>query len=144
MGPRDAVFIDTSGWVALLNRGDYLHALAIEAAKRIKLEQRRLITSDWVVAETGNGLARTQFRRRFVERMREFRTLPIAAASLFCVDDVVCERAMELYHRVDDKGWGLVDCASFVIMRELDITDALTSDQHFEQAGFRCLLSTVN
>jgi predicted nucleic acid-binding protein len=39
-----------------------------------------------------------------------------------------------------DKLWSLVDCASFVIMKDRGITDALTTDHHFEQAGFNILL----
>lgn len=42
-------------------------------------------------------------------------------------------------HRLD-KGWGLTDCTSFVVMEQEQITEAFTSDQHFEQAGFTKLL----
>jgi len=39
-----------------------------------------------------------------------------------------------------DKDWSLCDAVSFILMREYGIEDALTSDHHFEQAGFRRLL----
>ena len=39
-----------------------------------------------------------------------------------------------------DKEWGLIDCVSFVVMEYRGITEALTSDAHFEQAGFQALL----
>ena len=39
-----------------------------------------------------------------------------------------------------DKDWSLTDCISFVVMQEHGITDALTADHHFEQAGFVALL----
>lgn len=46
------------------------------------------------------------------------------------------------YHKqMDDKQWGLVDCISFVVMRERGIDEALTADHHFVQAGFRALFS---
>jgi predicted nucleic acid-binding protein len=41
----------------------------------------------------------------------------------------------------EDKDWGLVDCASFAVMQDLGITEAFTDDRHFQQAGFRRLLS---
>jgi len=34
----------------------------------------------------------------------------------------------------------LTDCISFVVMEESGITEALTGDHHFEQAGFVTLL----
>ena len=39
-----------------------------------------------------------------------------------------------------DKGWGLTDCTSFIVMQHYDVIDALTTDEHFQQAGFRALL----
>ena len=50
------------------------------------------------------------------------------------------DRALDLYHQHADKGWTLTDCVSFVIMRERNVTEALTGDKHFEQAGFTALL----
>jgi predicted nucleic acid-binding protein len=57
------------------------------------------------------------------------------------IDEPLIVRAVEQYRRFSDKTWGLVDCASFVVMRERGITEAFTSDYHFEQAGFKRLLS---
>lgn len=51
-------------------------------------------------------------------------------------------QALILYRSRIDKEWGLVDCLSFVVMRERMLTEALTADQHFEQVGFQALLRT--
>ena len=45
-----------------------------------------------------------------------------------------------LYCQRNDKNWGIVDCISFIVMEERRITEALTTDIHFQQAGFRALL----
>ncbi len=50
------------------------------------------------------------------------------------------DRGFELFSRRADKEWSLTDCTSFVVMREEGLTDALTTDHHFEQAGFSVLL----
>jgi predicted nucleic acid-binding protein len=49
-------------------------------------------------------------------------------------------KAFDLYKLHSDKSWGLVDCVSFVVMKETGITDALSADKHFEQAGFNVLI----
>ena len=49
-------------------------------------------------------------------------------------------RGVALYAERPDKDWSLTDCISFVVMRTMDITEALTGDRHFEQAGFTALL----
>jgi predicted nucleic acid-binding protein len=49
-------------------------------------------------------------------------------------------RGFGLYRDYQDKQWGLVDCISFAVMRERGMTDALTFDQHFTQAGFNALM----
>lgn len=56
------------------------------------------------------------------------------------VTPALMERALLLYSDRPDKAWGLVDCASFIVMKDEGITDAFTIDRHFEQAGFTCLL----
>ena len=45
-----------------------------------------------------------------------------------------------LYKSHQDKAWGLVDCISFIVMREAGVNQALTFDQHFVQAGFQALM----
>ncbi len=50
------------------------------------------------------------------------------------------EQAFNLYKTHEDKAWGLVDCISFVVMKQTGMTQALTFDQHFVQAGFQALM----
>ena len=57
------------------------------------------------------------------------------------MDGDLFQEAIALYDRAADKSWGLVDCASFAVMRHENILDALTYDRHFQQAGFQPLLA---
>ena len=59
---------------------------------------------------------------------------------LIKASDDLWRAGIDLYQRRPDKGWSLTDCISFVVMERLKITDALTADHHFEQAGFNALL----
>ena len=49
-------------------------------------------------------------------------------------------QAMEFYRQRPDKEWGITDCISFVVMQDYGLTDTLTTDEHFNQSGFKALL----
>jgi uncharacterized protein len=138
MPNRDAVFVDTSGWIAVLNADDALYERACVRLLELGADGRSLVTTDWVLAETGNGLARTAARLSLAGAVRRF--FESSHCRLVWVDALLLDRALKLYSHVGDKSWGLVDCASFVLMRDEGRADAFASDHHFTQAGFRCLL----
>jgi predicted nucleic acid-binding protein len=135
--PSD-VFLDTNGWIALLHSKDSSHASAKRVWLDIGRDGRRVILTDWIIAETGNGLARSGARHQFAEVVARFWNSPLV--EIVVVDRILIERAIDRYCQYADKTWGLVDCASFVVMQGRDIGEAFTSDQHFEQAGFKRLL----
>ena len=62
------------------------------------------------------------------------------AVEIVGLSDDLYHKAFELFHARPDKDWGLIDCFSFIVMADNGITDALTADIHFEQAGFKALL----
>lgn len=128
-------FVDTSYVVALVNERDELHEKANELV--IEFDNEPIITTDAVLLEVGNSLTRNS-RQKSVEVIDEF--LSSKEVEIIRLDESLFGKAFELYKTHSDKTWGLVDCISFVVMRENGVTDALTSDRHFVQAGFRALL----
>ena len=134
----EEVFADSQGWIALLNRSDQYHAAACKAMAAFAREGRDIVTTDWILAETGNGLARTSARPEFVEAVRRLQKSP--NVTIVKISDDRFQQALEMFSRAGDKGWGLVDCASFDVMAGRGVTEVFTNDHHFEQAGFRCLL----
>ena len=54
--------------------------------------------------------------------------------------ELLFRQGRQLFAARPDKAWSLTDCISFVVMTERGLTEALTGDHHFEQAGFRALL----
>lgn len=132
------VFADTSFFIALQNRRDPLHPLAVSWMKRLSASE--IVTSEYVLVETLNGLSRFggEVRRRtaqFVRAIESESDIEIVSAghALFI-------EALALYEQVPDKRWGLVDCSSFCIMRRRGIAPALNHDRDFGQAGFDPLL----
>jgi uncharacterized protein len=136
--PVSPVFLDSNGWIALLNTRESLHPAAVEAWRVMSRAATPVVITDWVVAETGNGLARTLLRGRFAGAVQEMRRN--ARFRIVAVAPEVLEQALWMYSSRPDKSWGLVDCASFIVMKEQGIAQAFTTDRHFEQAGFECLL----
>ncbi len=136
--PAEPVFLDTNGWLALLNASDSLHSVASLTWTAIVARGSRLVVTDWIIAETGNGLARSRERGRFVSAVHLLRSSP--RVEIVDVAPPLWERSLDLYARRSDKTWGLIDCASFLVMEDQGISRAFTNDRHFEQAGFTNLL----
>jgi uncharacterized protein len=129
-------FVDTLFVVALINPRDQYHAKATALAAQY--ENTRLLTTDTVLLEIGNGLARN-YKQEAVEVIDDF--LGSEEVEIIRLNLQLFERAFDLYKRYKDKSWGLIDCLSFIVMTDAGITEALTFDQHFEQAGFKALMS---
>lgn len=136
--PETKIFLDTNGWIALLNSSDALHEAATAIWSDLVQSGATIVLTDWIVAETGNGLARTKARQSFPRAVELIRKSP--RARLIPVTRPLLQAALDLYEKRSDKDWGLVDCASLLVMQESGMTEAITNDRHFAQAGFKCLL----
>lgn len=106
----------------------------------IESKKLSLMTTEFVLAEIADGLSAVNFRRAAAQSIYILQENPFveiipASSELFL-------QALNLYERRPDKSWGLTDCTSFVVMNENNLTEALTTDDHFRQAGFTALLLT--
>jgi predicted nucleic acid-binding protein len=129
------VFADTFFFFAVLNRADPLHQRAVTYSRNTRFLR---ITTDWGITELADGLSKVGDRERFMDVYRHIQTSP--AIRVVPASRLLMEEAVALYAARPDKDWPLTDCVSFVVMRDEGITQALTGDQHFEQAGFTTLL----
>jgi len=132
------IFLDTFYLKALADRGDNAHRLAISMVAR--LGNFRGVTSEMVLTELLNALcSRGEYLRksaiRLTHRLRnDSKTIIIPQTS------EQFQQAFDFYQRRLDKGYSLTDCASMQIMRQLEISEILTFDKHFQQEGFSALL----
>ncbi len=131
-------FADTSYFLALLIPDDNHHEAARGLASRLR---RPIVTSEFVVLEVGNFLSATRARKKYADFLRVLRADP--ETTVVSLSPALLQRAIDLYLARPDKTWSVTDCSSFEIMRENAISDALTADRHFQQAGFLALLKTV-
>ncbi|HUD46856.1 MAG TPA: PIN domain-containing protein [Candidatus Baltobacteraceae bacterium] len=136
--PGNVIFLDTNGWLALMNASDQLHSPADAAWRDLGRRGYSIVLTDWIIAETGNGLARTRARDRFSQIVERFISDP--RCRVVFVTATLLRRSLDLYLSRGDKQWGLVDCSSFLVMSDEKIVEALTNDRHFDQAGFKPLL----
>ncbi|KAF5416762.1 MAG: tRNA(fMet)-specific endonuclease VapC [Candidatus Methanogaster sp.] len=130
-----AIFIDTSHILALINTSDEYHECASTIASEIV---GRFVITEAVLTEIGNTLSRLRWRSAAVAAIEDLRSDP--DIEVVSISPELFDRAVKLYSSRMDKEWGITDCASFIVMQDMGIIDALTTDDHFRQAGFRALL----
>ncbi len=133
---RRKIFLDTVFVVALINERDQHHQQANEVTK--KYEGYPLLTTNAVLLEIGNSLSRNH-KQNAIAVIEGF--LTSINVEVVHLTPQIFEKALAMYKTYSDKSWGLVDCSSFVVMREAGVTQVLTVDRHFEQAGFQILMS---
>lgn len=129
------VFADAFYFLALNNPADPLHDRT--AAAQFDTS-RMLVTTVWVLTEVGDALAAPWNREQFCELLDMLGGDP--RAIVLPASQEMFLAGTGLYRARADKGWSVTDCISFAVMKRRGITEALTGDRHFEQAGFRALL----
>lgn len=130
------VFADTGYWVALLNPRDQHHGNVKKVSSA--LGQTRIVTSEMVLDELLAGLSEPPVRAIAISAVSGILANP--NVEVVPQTSLQFREAFDLYKTRADKGWSLTDCASFNLMKERGVTEALAHDGHFEQAGFVALL----
>ena len=134
------IFVDTSGWGNLVDTLQVFHQETRTIYEDAKQEGSRFVTTNYVIAELV-ALLSSPLR---VPRSKSIGYIESIKSSslveIIHIDEYLDTKAWELLTNRTDKNWSLVDCSSFVVMREHKIVESLTTDHHFEQAGFVRLL----
>ncbi len=128
-------FADTFYFLALLDSREQFHQRAAEASRNPQLS---FVTTEWVLTEFGDAYCHPQDRADFVTLYRSLINHP--RFKIIPSDRQLFQRGVELFEQRPDKEWSLTDCISFLVMRSEGVTEALTGDKHFAQAGFVALL----
>jgi hypothetical protein len=126
--------MDTSGFFALWDARDQYHAEAVRIQDQLIGKRRRFLTTEYVVDETVTLLMMRHSHAAasdFLDTVERSEALQIE-----WIGPERFHAAAVLFRKHTDKDWSFTDCVSFVVMRELRIRDAMTTDHHFKQAGF--------
>ncbi len=128
------VFADTFALIAWLNPRDNAHAVV---AGYLDGFTGRLVTTEWVLMEFADALSAPQARATAVAFLQAVRADPLFDVVGYV--STVYRAGFELFAARQDKGWSLTDCISFGVMLDRGLSEALTADHHFEQAGFQAI-----
>ena len=131
------VFVDAWFYIALLDPHDAGHQKAVEVCQDGSITG--FVTTRWVLMEVANMLSGTKARTRcavFIRELDQASEVIVVSAS-----ESLFQRGLTLFEERQDKAWSLTDCISFIVMSDESLSEALTGDRHFEQAGFTALLA---
>ena len=131
------VFVDTSAWLAVLDRDDQRHALARRIWAALLEGRHELVTSSYVLVET---LALIQ-RRLGMEAFRVFHTDIHPLVDVIWVEGELHRSAAEQVLTANQRRLSLVDCSSFVVLQAGEADLVFAFDRHFDERGYPCLLS---
>ncbi len=133
---KGQIFLDTAFVQALINPRDQFYVLANKLEARMQTATVVWVT-EAVLIEIGDALSALDRAAaiRFINRCYSSSKISVVK-----IDTDLLKRGLSLYESRSDKNWGLTDCISFVVMQNKSLTEALTSDRHFIQAGFTALM----
>ena len=131
-------FWDTSGWFSLVIPSEANHTEAKNIADQLQKSKLPFFTSDLVIQETMTLL----MARKEIEKAKQFWSSLIDSKviRLERIDEFRFQKSGDYFSKHIDQGYSFVDASSFILMKEFKITDAVTTDKHFTQAGFNKLL----
>lgn len=132
------VFVDTSALYALIDKRDAHHRKTKEVVATLLQSRCRLVTTDYVVAESvnlANARVGSMFGIRILDLLEQSTGIRIE-----WITSARFESTKRYFRQHNDHRYSFTDCASFIIMRELGVMDALTTDRHYVEAGFVPLL----
>jgi predicted nucleic acid-binding protein len=96
-----------------------------------------IVITGWVLLEFADAFSISSAKPFAIETIKRIHRLPMFLVVGF--DPAVYLAGFQLYETRSDKDWSLTDCISFAVMSERGLSEALTADHHFEQAGFRAV-----
>jgi predicted nucleic acid-binding protein len=132
------VFVDTSGFYALLVKDDDQHLAAAKVLRDAEKGRGRFVTTDYVLDETVTLLIAR--KHPSLVGLLLSATLHSRACRVEWTDPERFSQTADFALKRLDQRWSFTDCLSFVVMKQLRLRDALTKDRHFAQAGFETLL----
>lgn len=135
-----SLLIDTSGWGNLIDPTQPFHHQTAILYRAARQQKNRILTTNYIITEVVALLTSPLRipRPQIVAFVQSLRDSPYI--EILHIDPETDAQSWQLLASRQDKAWSLIDCSSFIVMQQNNISQALTNDHHFEQAGFIRLL----
>ena len=133
------IFIDTSGFYAMLVRADDQHDRVRDTMRKAAKRRQRFVTTDYVLDETAT-LLMARHCSSVIPVLFESVSAS-KACNVVWMDAERFDKTKGLFIKNTGASWSFTDCFSFIVMRELRLREALSKDKHFRDAGFAPLLA---
>jgi len=132
------MMVDTWFWLALKDRSDQDHTLAVLANEEFIGRKVIYVTTNFVLDETYTLLRRRVSPQVAIAFGREIRqATELGAMEIVRVTAEMEQEAWVLFERYEDViGLSYTDCTTFAAMRKSDLACAVTNDRHFAMMGF--------
>lgn len=134
-------FADTSFWIGLSSKRDQHHHRAVAWNQFVIRTRSTVVTTEAVLLEWLNALSDVSTRRIAAESYLRVRA--DARIEVVPLEAELMGSAIQLYRGRPDKNWSLTDCMSFLVMERRGVTEALTRDRDFEQAGLKAMMLSL-
>lgn len=130
------LFVDTSGWICFFDRDNHEHKAVLGVYQQAMQQHRGIVTTNYIIAELlPLFFSRGKLSHQgIIQAIRQLRTSP--QIEIVHIDPATDDEVWGMVEKYTDKQWSWVDCSSFVLMQRFGMTEALTTDRHFTQAGF--------
>ena len=139
--PTRRIFVDTQGWAEIFHDPALHHAQAVNLLQQARANTWMLITSNLILSELVPLLHSRNFhltQTQILGIITQIRALPNLV--VMQIDSLLDQQAWDLLYANPQQPWSHVDATSMALMRQMGITEVLTADRHFTQAGFTILL----
>ena len=130
------IFIDSSAWIALLNRRDQYHSDAAATFNDLVHQNARFLTTDYVIDETATRLrsiANHSIAIMFLNQINNAKETGIL--TVVAIDRDLFQESERLFRQYDSAPLSFTDCTSFMVCQRHKISKAFAFDRHFNLMG---------
>ena len=137
----EEIFVDSGAWVAIANKGDTFHSVAINIYPQVLMKYRHLMTTNFVVAEAHVIIRNELGHRAAIDFLEGIRASPRIERVMSALD--LEAEAEKILRKYDDQDFSYTDAVSFALMKARRIREAFAFDKHFSAMGFLCVPASV-